>query len=75
MKKEIKKPDKSGSYIALSDCGYVGNINYSKKHDLWNASDNNTREKAFENAIYNIVGWIEHDKFVDFIKQNGGQKC
>lgn len=69
---EIKKPDKSGMYVAITEYGYIGNINYSKKHDLWNAYDHNTRKEAIRNAIC-IALWIEWDKVIEFVEQKGNR--
>ena len=72
----MKNPNKSGRYVVLSEYGYIGTVNYSKKYDLWSSYDFfETREKAEKNAIYNIVGWIEEEKFIEFIKENGGQNA
>ena len=68
---KMKNPDKTGSYVALFENGYVSDVDYSKKHDLWNAYDSQTRERALKYSFNNIVAWIEKRKFIKFIKENG----
>lgn len=54
MNKSIWKtgtPEQSGKYVVITKYDGVTTLPYSKKHDLWNAYDRQTRGQAKRTAI------------------------
>lgn len=49
---KTERPTKSGDVLVNSTGDYIQTVNYSKKHDLFNAHDGDTRERAEDYAIY-----------------------
>ena len=68
---KMKNPDKSGIYVVITRGGNIEDMLYSKKHNLWNARDSDTREGALMSSFSNIIAWIEKDEVIGLIKENG----
>lgn len=58
------RPAKSGDVLINASGDYVQTVNYSKKHDLFNAHDGDTRERAEDYAIY-PKRWAHTIRFPD----------
>lgn len=51
-------PDKSGEYLVYSEFKYCFIVEYSKKHDLFNASDEMTVNEANNMAVGRVTHWM-----------------
>lgn len=53
-------PKETGSYLVLTKSGYFTELEYSKKHNLWNALDCLERTEALKHAIIEIIAYCEN---------------
>lgn len=68
-------PEASGTYLVLvrlpsphNDCVYATSLEFSKKYELWNCSDNTEEDHPSRYGAYpwDIAGWTKFENVVHF---------